>query len=235
MDRKAIIQAQDTILIHLSDILPSTAVLTGGTALTRFHGCKHRFSEDLDIFSYELTGEKVLKWLKHLSMKGFRTEVLDTGGEVFHCMSIIQPPGYNSVIKVDFVEDVFSGCWLPQTRRSVDTGVRFRVDSLEAILHKKLYAVYSCTLSGKTIRDKDVVDLYVLLGDVFTLDSVYEHYLNARDIVLPIDSVLEVLAYHQIRFDNIILEDESILQKVKEWQEKLRHYLRKEPGSGPSM
>ena len=43
-------------------------LMTGGTALTRFHGFRHRFSEDIDLFMFAPNSEKVLSWLSLLRM-----------------------------------------------------------------------------------------------------------------------------------------------------------------------
>ncbi len=171
-DKERIISSQDVILKQLHGALPEDCVMTGGTALTRFHGFRHRFSEDIDLFMFSPDSEKVLSWLSPFRDTGGNVDIISLGdsqpgkgkdGNVFQAIAVVTPRG-GVPIRVDFVEDVFSGCWLPQEMKSVDTSVDFRVDSLEAILHKKLYAVYSNTMTGEPPRGKDARSTCICLS-----------------------------------------------------------------------
>lgn len=222
--------AQNIILKNLYNILPNDCVLTGGTALTRFYNLTHRFSEDLDIFGYNITLDKVKKWLKELFYKGFQFEILSTeSGEakIFHCMTIITPVGHD-MIKVDFVDDIFSGCWLPVRMKTIDSDVEFRVDTLEAILHKKLYAVYSNSILGKEARTKDIIDIFVLFRDFFILDDVIKFYQEARDIYLPIEAIIRYINRTELNFDDIIGIRENLKDDVLKWKKHITKHLRQD-------
>ncbi len=196
---KNILILQDEIFNALYPIIPQTAVLTGGTALTRFYGLTHRFSEDIDIFFYKpteepssVTLERIKGWLNKLKSHGFFIEetAYEPGNNnmLFNLMVIASK--YKNIIRIDFVDDVFSGCWLPVKMKTLDSGIEFNVDALEAILHKKLYAVYNTKMLGKEPRTKDLVDIYVLFKEKFVYSEVKDFYKNARDIILPFDSIM---------------------------------------------
>lgn len=230
---------QDEILKVLSGVLPLDAVITGGTALTRFYGFDHRLSDDIDIFFYAdrdktHTHERVLKWLSALSASGLCTEILFTeggsGGLVYHASALVTSPARKPhPIRLDFVEDIFSGCWLPNTLRTSDSGIPFQVDSIEAILHKKLYAAYCNCKANKPPRGKDIVDIYSLFKNRFDFRAVLEFYRDAREITLPFESVMEHISginvaalddFHLMRGLKAGLESEII-----SWQEEVSSAL----------
>lgn len=229
-DKERIISSQDLILKQLHNTLPEDCVMTGGTALTRFHGFRHRFSEDIDLFMFDPSSEKVLSWLSPFRDAGGNVDIISLGdsqpgkgkdGNVFQAIAVVTPRG-GVPIRVDFVEDVFSGCWLPQEMKSVDTSVDFRVDSLEAILHRKLYAVYSNTMKGEPPRGKDAVDLYMLVKGVFDMNTIRAFYREARDIVLPFDSIIRSVAHRSFDLSGIIDLEEAVREGFLEWQEELQ-------------
>lgn len=229
-DKKSrLITSQDAILTVLRDVLPEDCVMTGGTALTRFYGLGHRFSEDIDLFSFDCCEDKVLSWLSALERAGAKTDVIametsatgEDSSKVFHAIAVVTPHG-GVPIRVDFVEDVFSGCWLPVQMKTVDSGVSFRVDSIEAILHKKLYAIYSNTMKSEPPRGKDAVDVFMLFKNFFDLNDVRDFYRDGRDIVLPFESVIKELAHREFDLSGIIDLDKNVETEFLTWQEELR-------------
>lgn len=229
---KKTITTQDMILKVLYPILPDSCLLTGGTTLTRFYGFAHRFSEDLDFFFFRAdegfkdTWSRVGEWIRSLRQSGFHIEVISAPEEsikkVFHLSFIATTPPTLFPVKVDFVEDVFSGCWLPERMKTVDTGIEFRIDSPEAILHKKLYAVYSNKMQEKEPRTKDVLDICVLFEERFDFVTVQDFYKNARDVVLPFDSIILVISEFKPDYSEIILLDPLLPERFKEWQEEIK-------------
>ncbi len=139
INRKELTSLQDKVLVVLDPVLPSDCVITGGTALTRFYGFNHRFSDDIDLFMYNPGKTIVLECMKHLKDAGLHVEIINipekVEKKVFHA-TIIATVSNQCPVKLDIVEDVFSGCWLPLKLKTVDTGVEFRVDSLEAFYYK---------------------------------------------------------------------------------------------------
>ncbi|MBT9166691.1 MAG: hypothetical protein DDT19_00015 [Syntrophomonadaceae bacterium] len=231
-DIKRVKDAQDLVLTAIRPLIPPEMALTGGTALTRFHGFRHRFSEDLDFFGYRLSKEKVMQCLRGLFNQGFSVELLsmDEGNDekkktVYHSCHLITPHDKSFIgmeightpIRVDFVEDVFSGCWLHQNMKTVDTKVKFPVDSLEAILHKKLYAIYNKKMCGKEPRTKDILDIHALFINSFVKKRVSEFYKNAREIVMPFDSIMKIMSEAKLDFSEV----KGLDVKFREYVENL--------------
>jgi len=221
-----IIASQDAVLKILFPIVPSHCVLTGGTALTRFHGFSHRFSEDLDLFLFSPYKDLILLWIVEMRRHAFYVEVVsgssDRPDELFHLIALISPPSANQPIRVDFVEDIFSGCWLPQRMKTHDTRVEFNVDPLEAILHKKLYAVYSNRLRHAAPRTKDILDIFILLRDTFRLEVVREFYRDARDISLPFNAIVEMIKEAPLDFEGLLGVSREIEREVSLWRAQLK-------------
>lgn len=159
-----IYDAQNAILDIFYGLPEFPFTLSGGTALARYY-LHHRESEDLDFFckNIDLDFEYVHKTVnRNLRLNGFiceETERVDKQGQIKYIIFIITSPKGES-IKVDFLEDPFSGMWEPQARGDY-TSHPVYVDSIELIYYRKLYAV---TYGKHLISDriKDVVDLYFL-------------------------------------------------------------------------
>ncbi|MEW6417436.1 MAG: nucleotidyl transferase AbiEii/AbiGii toxin family protein [Nitrospirota bacterium] len=141
--------------------------------------------------------------------------------EVFHLMTLISAPHSKQPVKVDFVEDIFSGCWLPQKMKTLETHVEFTVDSLEAILHKKLYAIYSNKMHNKPPRTKDILDIYILFRDTFHFDAVREFYRDSRDLTLPFNAVMRAIKDTGLDFNGILAVSSEIQKGVSLWQQGL--------------
>jgi len=154
---------QDQIIAALSEEMDSNKgllYLSGGTALTRFHLDNTRFSEDLDFF-YDVSVQNWHKWLSSLSKHGFHVQVLGALEETGKANTLSAIVSKNqSGIRVDFIEDFFSGMWLPQQIKTQYGG--FFIDHIDAIRHKKFYIVESSLRQNMPLRGKDVFDLLCL-------------------------------------------------------------------------
>jgi len=163
--QKKIYEDQDTLLIALKKIKPFPYVLSGGTALSRFY-FHHRFSEDLDFFCEQTTFsfEKVEGIVNRLRRSGLICELVgradQTGRLKVASYAVRQRRRFS--IKVDFMEDPFSGMWKPVLKTD-ESGIRFRVDALDQIFYRKFYSLVEQRVrTGAIHRMKDLADLYTL-------------------------------------------------------------------------
>lgn len=155
--------AQDRVLSRLKQSPGFPYVLSGGTALSRFY-FHHRFSEDLDFFceEFEFSFEKVEQIVNHLRQHGFVCELVGRADQAGHLKIASYTVGTEPVIKVDFLEDPFSGMWTPIERTS-DSHLCFRVDALDQIYYRKFFSLLEQWARARSIvRIKDCVDLYCL-------------------------------------------------------------------------
>jgi predicted nucleotidyltransferase component of viral defense system len=159
-----IYEIQNTILDTFYGLSEFPFVFSGGTALSRYY-LQHRESEDLDFFCKNITLDfeyihRIIN--QNLRFKGFICEEIeraDRAGQIGYIFFVVASPTGVS-IKVDFLEDPFTGMWEPQMRKDY-TANPVQVDALELIYYRKLYAV----TYGKhplAERIKDIVDLYFL-------------------------------------------------------------------------
>lgn len=161
--QEKVYHSQDRILSVLSKIKDFPFVLSGGTALSRFY-FHHRFSEDLDFFSGETiySFEKIEGIVNFLRRSGLICELVgrtETPGRLKAASYTISG---ELPIKVDFLEDPFSGMWKPVKRRT-ETRVSFRIDALDQIYYRKFFSLLEQWHRTKEIgRMKDLVDLYWL-------------------------------------------------------------------------
>ncbi len=137
-------------------------VLSGGTALARFY-FQHRVSEDLDFFfeGFDFEIDIVEKTVNALRRKGLickQTGVTDRPG-LLKAVSYLF--SMERELKVDFLEDPFSGMWTP-VKKKIAQDVEISVDHIEQIYYRKLYAVIHAGKSSRSQRVKDLVDLYYL-------------------------------------------------------------------------
>lgn len=154
-------------------------VLSGGTALSRYY-LHHRESEDLDFFckSFVLDFEYVYKIINlNLRTKGFICEEIERADKEGQIKYIIFVVSYaDAAIKLDFLDDPFSGMWEPAMRKDY-TDSPVIVDAIELIYYRKLYSItYGKHLLNE--RPKDLVDLYFLnnVKPVFEMiDYTTEH------------------------------------------------------------
>lgn len=164
--QKKIYQEQDVILSALKRIRPFPYILSGGTALSRFYS-HHRFSEDLDFFCEEMTFsfEKIEGIVQKLRKTGMICEVIgksDQPGRLMAVSYVICPPSYRHPIKIDFLEDPFSGMWKPESR-STESGLSFRIDAIDQIYYRKFFSLLEQWHRTHGInRIKDLIDIYAL-------------------------------------------------------------------------
>ncbi|MBI5193915.1 MAG: nucleotidyl transferase AbiEii/AbiGii toxin family protein [Nitrospirae bacterium] len=138
-------------------------VLSGGTALSRYY-LHHRESEDLDFFckNFVLDFEYIYRIINlNLRTRGFICEEIERADREGQIKYIIFVVSYSGVaVKLDFLEDPFSGMWEPAGRKDF-TDSPVIVDAIELIYYRKLYSI----TYGKyhlNERPKDLVDLYFL-------------------------------------------------------------------------
>jgi predicted nucleotidyltransferase component of viral defense system len=154
---------QDVILDAFYGSHEFPFVLSGGTALSRFY-LHHRESEDLDFFckNIVLDFEYIYKIInQELRNRGFICEEIeraDKEGLIKYIMLVVTFNGAS--LKMDFLEDPFSGMWEPGMRKDY-THSPVLVDALELIYYRKLYAI-TYGRHPLTERVKDLVDLYFL-------------------------------------------------------------------------
>jgi len=157
---KQVYKDQDEVLQIFSEIEGFNYILSGGTALARFY-FHHRFSEDLDFFldGLDFSFATIEKYIQILRSKGM---TCDLSGRTDK-KGLLKVASYtvtkNTAIKVDFIEDPFTGMWPPE-KRSSDSGHAVLVDSLDAIVYKKLFSLMEqWTHAAQVSRIKDLFDL----------------------------------------------------------------------------
>lgn len=157
-------EIQDSILEAFYSSPEFPFVLSGGTALSRYY-LHHRESEDLDFFckNIVLDFEYIYKIINlNIRTRGFICEEIeraDQEGQIKYIIFVISSADGTS-LKLDFLEDPFSGTWEPIARRDY-TESPVLVDALELIYYRKLYAV-TYGRHSTAERVKDLVDLYFL-------------------------------------------------------------------------
>lgn len=158
--QQQVYQNQDELLKFFLGIEDFNYLLSGGTALARFY-FHHRFSEDLDFFlnGLEYSFDTIEKYINQLRKSGAVCELVGRTDK----KGLLKVASYTVIkdtpIKVDFIEDPFTGMWPPE-KKSTESGQFFLVDSLDAIVYKKLFAMMEqWTHSAQVSRIKDLIDL----------------------------------------------------------------------------
>ncbi len=158
--QKQVYQDQDRVLTLFSKLKSFPYTLSGGTALSRFY-FHHRFSEDLDFFCEDwafsfpkiegiINSLRQAKWTCELSGTTDAPHLLKAASYTIRLQK-------NRPLKIDFLEDHFSGMWNP-VDRSTESGVRFRVDALDQIYYRKLFCLMeAASHSHKAVRVKDLM------------------------------------------------------------------------------
>lgn len=165
LHQKKTYQDQDRVLTIFKGRRSFPYVLSGGTALSRFY-LHHRFSEDLDFFCDEWTFSlpKIAGIINSLRQADWTCELTGTtdAPHLLKVASYVVRWKKNRPLKIDFLEDPFSGMWNP-VNRPTESGVHFRVDALDQIYYRKLFVLMErASRSNKTVRIKDLVDIYYL-------------------------------------------------------------------------
>ncbi len=186
--QKRIYQEQDKILVAIRQVKPFPFVLSGGTALSRFY-FHHRFSEDLDFFCEATTFgfervEGIVQKLRKTGMICESTGRSDEPGRLMAASYVMSPSSHQHPVKVDFLEDPFTGMWNPVTR-STETKISCRLDHLDQIYYRKFFSLLEQWHHTRGIhRIKDLVDLYAL-----------HHYHRS------LEKTLELFRKHHVRLD----------------------------------
>lgn len=107
---------------------------------------------------------------------------------------------------------------MPLKLKTIDTDIEFRVDSLEAILHKKLYAIYNNKLRNKTPGTKDIVDIFVLFKDKFVFNETRNFYKEARDVILPFDTVIKAIKEAELDYSEIMDLKKEVPEEITNWR-----------------
>lgn len=158
--------------------------LTGGTALAEFY-LKHRYSEDIDLFSYSQVDDRATdNFLKKISKK-LKIKKIDKD----HYMGLyVYKLTYedNEVLKVDFNEYEFL-----EVERSDTKFGNLIIDSFYDIAINKLY-----TVTGR-FATRDFIDLYFILRkDEFSveqlIDRANEKFMTTIDISFLTSQFLKV-------------------------------------------
>lgn len=206
--QKLIYQEQDRILLALKKIRPFPYVLSGGTALSRFY-FHHRFSEDLDFFCEEInfSFEKIEKVATLLRKQGITCELAIRSDLPGHLKAVAYSMGDGIQIKVDFLEDPFTGMWNP-IKNKTDTGVVCRIDTLDQIYYRKIFSLMEQWHKSRKIRRiKDLVDLYALHRYHRTIEKTVVFY---RKNHVPIDEEKLIVILGSLRKEEIIRGFENI-------------------------
>ena len=181
MNISEIYYLQDRIIEALTEEMEKSRgllYLSGGTALTRFYLKDSRFSEDLDFF-YDLSGENWNRWLSVLSNKSLFVTVIGSLQEHDRANVLSVIVSHENInVRVDFIEDFFSGMWLPQ-RTKAEWG-EFFIDQRDAIRHKKLFSLQSALKQKSTVRAKDVFDLLLICS--FRWNDMVDFYRSHREL-----------------------------------------------------
>jgi len=208
--------------------------LSGGTALVRFYGFNHRFSEDLD-FSFDLPPEKISKiipqWgtlmVKECSEMIFSRVNLGERRILFVQRFLIEHMSYRETIVVDFVADPFPFLY-PKEILKNDSSIIFKIDPINGIAIKKLWTLHNNILQKILPCPKDIVDFYVLCQERIDLISLLAFYqsifpnVSCESLLLTVKELV-----HQLDYSNI-LELKIDLQKMFEWfKEELLENLAK--------
>lgn len=215
-------EQQDKILQEVSRMAFFPFVLSGGTALSRFY-LNHRISEDLDFyfngFEFDfLAVEKVINTLRSKNLKCRQIGSTDKPG-LLRAASYACAVGQE--IKLDFLEDPFSGMWDP-VKKQFGEGGTILVDHIDQIYYRKLYSVLHSGKLTSGQRTKDLVDIYYLHGRHKPLLS-FMKYLRDENVPLPEGEIafyLDRLDYDEFRQGMQMLEvsdpAETIYRKLKE-------------------
>lgn len=169
---------QDRILSAFKKLKSFPFVLSGGTALSRFY-FHHRVSVDLDFFCKALgfSFETIEGIVNHLIKKEkFTCELVGKTDRPGRLKVVAYNIGQKIEVKVDFLEDPFSGMWKPQQRKS-NTGIVLPVDHLDQIYYRKFYSIIEQKHRiGQIYRAKDLVDLYFLHRRYRTIEKTIAYY-----------------------------------------------------------
>ena len=180
-------QAQEHFLLKVGGVqlLGHHLMLCGGTALARVY-LHHRVSYDLDFFvDGQFEPERLAV---QLGQSGIKLEgvQIESGGKFVH-----QLVGFVSIddtrLKVSFIEDGYAGMF-PNSLMPIG-GVKFMVESIEGLYHRKLRTVSG---SGQSDLPTDGRQAARDLFDLFMLDRMTQ----------PIPDFVRTINQHGANFPN---------------------------------
>ncbi|HBF12752.1 MAG TPA: hypothetical protein DDW49_05095 [Deltaproteobacteria bacterium] len=222
--QRQVYKQQDQILSLFKKRKNFPFVLSGGTALSRFY-LHHRFSEDLDFFCEEpdFSFAKV-----ELLMRGIGPfEMIGQTNLPSRLKVASYAAGKGLKIKVDFLEDPFSGMWNP-TLKKAESGLTFRVDSIEQIFYRKFYSLLEQYHQTNTItRFKDIIDLYTLHSHYKKIGKVFDYYrkhnvsMNEEKIILIFGQITKKQVQEGLNLIKVDASSEEIYRTLKEVSKKL--------------
>lgn len=229
-----LLKIQDTVLEAFYSSPEFPFVLSGGTALSRYY-LHHRESEDLDFFCKNiiLDFEYIYRIINlYLRTKGFICEEIeraDIKGQIKYIIFVVSPANGLS-LKMDFIEDPFSGMWEPVMRRDY-TDSPVLIDALDLIYYRKLYAV-TYGKQSLTDRVKDLVDLY-FLNEIKPIFEMID-YTTEHNIGLDWLSFFKKLdESHEINLSRVRLLKPLDAYKLSDWlREVSRRGIARQTGGG---
>jgi hypothetical protein len=185
-DYRKLYQIQDKILDALKLGL-SSFYLTGGTALGRFY-LNHRFSEDLDFFVNKSDNfQSSTRSIEKVLINNF--SVLRQESIIYDDFVRFYIEDEESVLKVEFVNDIEYRCGLPNKYRYglIDTPLNILTNKLTAIIGRD--------------EPKDVFDIYTLAQHFsFNWLKVFEKAKN-KSIINEIDVEQRIKSFPVILLD----------------------------------
>ena len=202
---------QDRILLAIKKMKSFPFVLSGGTALSRFY-FHHRFSEDLDFFyeGSEFSFEPIDAVIHNLTNQAhFSCKLAGKTDrpERLRVAAYFVETGLGEPVKVDFLEDHFSGMWSPEDKKS-DSGIPLRVDVLDQIYYRKLYSIIEQRHRlGIITRTKDLVDLFFLHKRHRTIENTIDYY-EENNVPMNVEKLMIILS-------EISEKDFSGMEKMK--------------------
>lgn len=200
-NQKEVYLQQDQILFLLKKFPEFPFVLSGGTALARFY-LHHRFSEDLDFFfeGIGLPFDKISQIMTYLKQSGIQTEFVGKTNKKYFIKVASYVVGNKTPIKVDFLEDPFSGMWNPSFKKN-GSNLSFRVDHIDLIYYRKFFSIAEqYTKNGQIHRIKDLVDLYCLHHNYKKIENRILFYTSHS---IPIDIEKIILSFSSVKLKEI--------------------------------
>ncbi len=240
---KNLYDLQDEILNVLSEYAKENNFpfnFTAGTALVRFYSKRpYRISYDLDFFSTSGINNFDFDELNAFLKKKFqKVENLNKLSEKTSLYRLIIFNS-NTAVKVDFVEDLFSGAF---TGKKLNDDLNINIEPIYAIYTRKIWALVSSLEDRNSSWDrlKDVIDLieleniYTQFEDFFT--GEFKEIAKQNGIDIPFGKMLsyfqsieEIILRDYAIFKNLLERDYKCIFKLEEvlkWIEKKQKALR---------
>ncbi|MEK6775314.1 MAG: nucleotidyl transferase AbiEii/AbiGii toxin family protein [bacterium] len=137
-------QDQDKILKEVSTMAFFPFVLSGGTGLSRFY-LYHRVSEDLDFYftGFEFDFPAVEKVINALRSKNLKCRQIGTTDKPGLLRAVSYVCVMDQEIKLDFLEDPFSGMWDSARKQIAEGGTILKVSDSEDVIYGRLKEIAS--------------------------------------------------------------------------------------------